>query len=132
MVARALAEQQDASVVVSAAQYKVRAHEQAMAASKEAFEAAQHEITTRMVTLMAAKAAEVDDKLAKAHQWVEESTSDGIVFYWNPATNESTWEKPGELLLDEEVHKNRAWKQVCVCVCACMRACVCGREDRHL
>ena len=61
---------------------------------------------------MTAKAKTVEDKLAAASQWVEQSGSDGIVYYWNPARNISQWEKPSEVLLEEEVHKNRAWKQV--------------------
>lgn len=83
-----------------------------MRAEEDAFLAAENDVAQRMVALMTTKAKTVEGKLAAASQWVEQSGSDGIVYYWNPARNISQWEKPSEVLLDEEVHKNRAWKQV--------------------
>ena len=49
------------------------------------------------------QAAEVEGKLSTAEQWCEQSTPEGVVYYWNPTTNESVWEKPNELLLKDEV-----------------------------
>ena len=112
MIDKALEQQRTASITVAEMKHKVATQEQLIADNQQAFEEAEAALAAQMMELIARKAEEVDGKLQAASQWVEQSGSDGIVYYWNPFTNVSQWEKPAELLLEQEVHKNRVWKQV--------------------
>jgi len=41
--------------------------------------------------------------------WQELKTDDGLVYYFNRQTQETTWDKPDELLSEEEKQSVSAW-----------------------